>query len=974
MSGNASNISNEFKFFHNAETKLYIECANEKNDSIFNSIYNAFFSELKEKLIDIKNDDKESRNNLNNIFAFVGERGAGKTSCMQSIAKMLDENQREPVLGVDKTKFSVLESIDPSFFDETTNILDIILGRLFSMFKAKWESGNQNQIIEKNDLLESFEKVKQTISFMSAKKLGNGNLLCEEDNVDRLLNLGASVNLKKDIQELIQRYLKFFDRDILVIPIDDIDLHSSCAFEMVELIRKYFIQYNVVILMALKIEQLDKVIESTYLKQFSNLLPKDMLSCDQIAKMANKYLIKLIPDNQRFVLPTIEVMYNRVVDIYEKTNLKTNETIEFLNQKWKKDEKVSGYPARYIILKLIFDKTRYLFYHMQGATSLIIPHTLREYNQLLELLLSMPNYKECDSALERQYNKDLFKQYFVQSWCRSNLNERDCQFIKQLFEILDPSIINKIIVQKLSKRFKIFFEEKTDEVEKIIDEKNKSYNVSVGDVNLLLLLIKGSLIQLEDKAFIFAIETFYSMRLYEYYDFKTENDLQRKTAEIEKKVVVKSVLDELREYDVLVGGALFNLKGDDEGVIRKNQDEKRRRDCRIISLKIIRNILDPLLLKEKIDESEMPLFRLVEFFALFISRRQYVQKEEYDDRLNVYRTKESVVYASDFDKNQKYVWFDLLSFFSNLSNVKRSYNRINKNLFDIAKKMDGSLYKWMLDYCKENRPHAHYNEEHPLLSYCTIRNMEVLNDFYNHVKMMQIKSSADNRECLIDFFKGVQLYCIKSYDEMPKNNEGGDKDWYQIDFKFVEIFIKVLEDELIKDKFIEIFKSSENEDEVVIQNAFSSILDSVNSNSDTDLKNSMMNAVPSFISSVKEGNLNNIDAQKFLLNLLEAIVNKEKNTKKVSRVKKKIMVNFPPSWEINEDLNKQFIKSRFYSTDDVRKIIRTELRKQELLTNPITRWITKNIRNATDVWNNQEIESIIGKLIGHIKLLQEKNK
>jgi ABC-type dipeptide/oligopeptide/nickel transport system ATPase component len=675
MAENTPSANSHFRFFHNAETRLYIETAKEQKESIFSSIYTAFFSELNEKLADMKKDGDNSRNNLNNIFAFVGDRGSGKTSCMLSVAKMLEKNSDNAV--VDKnTSFKVLDSTDPSFFDDKTNILDIFLGHLFGDFKTKWEKGDQSNIIEKNDLLESFEKVKQTISCLNTKGNERNNCISAEDNVDKLLELSASVNLANDIQNLIQKYLKFCKKDILVVPIDDIDLHSSCAYKMVEQIRKYLVQKNVVILMALKIEQLDKVVEKAYLKEFDDLIKKELLQTNQIAAMAYKYLIKLIPDNQRFALPTIEIMYNKIVDIYEQYDSTTDDTIEFLNQKWKKNDSYSGYPAKYIIVKLIFSKTRYLFYHMQGATNFIVPRTLREYNQLLKLLFSMPDYRECNSEPQKQYNKDLFKQYFVQSWCRSNLKEQDAAFIRQLFAITDVSAINKTAVQMLRNKFEDVFGRKSidapriiNELTQITNEKNKLYNISVGDVNRILQEIKTSLNNTYDQALIFALETFYSIRLYEYYDLKTETYLRREKTDIEKKVRIKSNTDDLSEYEILVGGSFYNINSKKDRVISAN--ESIRRDHRVISLKTIRKFLDSLLSKEKLNDKELNTFRLIELFALLIQRRVY----ELDNR---YRTMPDVVYASEFIPNQNNVWFNILSFFSNLIDVERCYNRIDK--------------------------------------------------------------------------------------------------------------------------------------------------------------------------------------------------------------------------------------------------------------------------------------------------------
>ena len=869
-----------FKFYHNAEIRLYLEDARQKDDSIFRSVYRSFFKELEGRLLDRQKDSSNKRvselqNNLNNIFAFIGERGTGKSSCMLSVAKMLEENTETPVVDRGQTSFKVLESTDPSFFDETTNILDIFLGHLFNDFKTKWEKSNQDNIKEKNDLLESFEKVKQTISCMDFKKRSKSNCISSEDNVDRLLDLGASVNLAKDIQNLIQLYLKFFNKDVLVIPVDDIDLHSSCAYEMVEEIRKYLALKNVIVLMALKIEQLQKVVEKKFLNEFSDLISQKLLYCEQISEMANKYLIKLIPENQRFNLPTIDVMYNRLALIYDKCreNASQTESDNFLNQKWLINESLSGYPVRYIIVKLIFSKTRYLFYHMQGATSFIIPHTLREYNQLLELLLEMPDYKKGELSEQNQHNKDVFRQYFIQSWCKCNLNENDGLFIKYLFSIEDPSIVNKIVVQKLHNRFPNVLNENSEEVKKILDEKNRSYNISVGDVNLLLRLVKGTLVQFCDKAFIFAIETFYSMRLYEYYDYRTElareigddEDQKRTKKSIEKIVRVKNEIDEYSTYEILAGGSFFNLNGENGVFIPVNKEE-RRRDHRIYSLNVMKKILDPLLSKNELSEEEIKIFRLCELFALLTLRRRY-KRDRRDEKNKInssdYRANIDIVYASKFNTDQDFVWFDVMAFFSNLPNVKRCYNRIDERLFAKAEENKNSLYNRLLAYCKSNRGHAQNYEVHPLLSYSSIRNIEILNDLYNYIsESYSINGNLQgDRESLIDFFKMINEYCIKSYDEKSQK-ETDKKEWYDIDYRFVTVFINVLEDDDTKESFDKIFSSGIDLEK---QKVMDSVRDSLENGSENEVN--IWNIILNGLDKIKSGKLNNEEIVKIVLDL-----------------------------------------------------------------------------------------------------------
>lgn len=947
-----------FKFYHNAETRLYVEGANEKADSIFRNVYGSFFKELESQLLDRKKDGSNKRvgelqDNLNNIFAFIGERGTGKTSCMLSVAKMLEENTETPVVDRGRTSFKVLDSTDPSFFDETTNILDIFLGHLFNDFKEKWEKSNQDNINEKNDLLESFEKVKQTISCMDFKKRSKSNCISSEDNVDRLLDLGASVNLAKDIQNLVQQYLKFLNRDVLVIPVDDIDLHSSCAYEMVEQIRKYLTQKNVIVLMALKMEQLQKVVERSFLHEFHDLINQKLLSCEQISEMANKYLIKLIPENHRFNLPTIDLMYNRLASIYEKCrdNASQEKSDNFLNQKWLINESLSGYPVRYIIVKLIFSKTRYLFYHMQGATSFIIPHTLREYNQLLELLLEMPDYEKGVLTEQNQHNKDVFRQYFIQSWCKSNLNENDGLFIKYLFSIEDPSIVNKIVVQKLHSRFPNELNEKSEEVKKILDEKNRSYNISVGDVNLLLRQIKGALVQFSDKAFIFAIETFYSMRLYEYYDYRTElareigddEDKKRTKKSIEKIVRVKNEIDEYSTYEILAGGSFFNLNGENGVFIPLNKEE-RRRDYRIYSLTAMKKILDPLLSKIELSEEEIKNFRLCELFALLTLRQHYKRGEKNTINSSDYRANKDIVYATKFNADQDFVWFDVMAFFTNLPNVKRCYNRIDERLFAKAEGNKNSLYNSLLAYCKENRGHARNGEVHPLLSYSSIRNIEILNDLYNYISESYSinENLQDDRKCLIDFFKMINKYFIKSYDEKSET-KADQKEWNDIDFRFVIEFINVLEDKNVKESFDTIFGSGIDLEK---QKVIDSVRDSLENGSENEVN--IWNIIVNGLDKIKSGKLNSEEIVKIVFDVFSLIAKNENNKRKKitandAKSEKKTEQNIDLS-KLNSELLSLFKEGESYKSDEVKAKWRELLQEKGILDDRVTSWISKKFR------------------------------
>ena len=186
----------------------------------------------------------------NNIIGFLGERGSGKTSCLYSMKEIFFGNKDTKAFS-DDTEF--LHVIDPSFFDEHHNILEIFLGELYHEYEKMvepWERMSNTDRQKIRNLHGWFAKVRQSVKFLSVQKLE----LPEEE--EGLSALSEGVNLRLLVSELVRAYLICRGKRYLVISIDDIDLNIREAYRMMEQIRKYLVVPNVVILMAAKLEQL----------------------------------------------------------------------------------------------------------------------------------------------------------------------------------------------------------------------------------------------------------------------------------------------------------------------------------------------------------------------------------------------------------------------------------------------------------------------------------------------------------------------------------------------------------------------------------------------------------------------------------------------------------------------------------------------------------------------------------------------
>ena len=241
------------------ENRIVVENINKDTikSSIFSEPYHYILSAL-DHYIDALSDNRDNDlkgNDMwrNNIFTFIGERGSGKTSCMRSIVHLLEDPRNSQLDNVVlKSNFYALDMIDPSFIDNESNIIGVILATLYKKFLDHSQDINEGLKIK---LAESFARVQHDFSRMMTERA------IPDDDLEALSSLSAAIDLRTSMQDLIDKFMKYMGKEkaILLIPVDDIDLYSKAATIMVEQIRKYLVLPNVLVVMAVKLDQLAKL-------------------------------------------------------------------------------------------------------------------------------------------------------------------------------------------------------------------------------------------------------------------------------------------------------------------------------------------------------------------------------------------------------------------------------------------------------------------------------------------------------------------------------------------------------------------------------------------------------------------------------------------------------------------------------------------------------------------------------------------
>ncbi|BDD06653.1 hypothetical protein [Aureibacter tunicatorum] len=358
-----------------------------KGAKFFKSIYESaenHISKIIEKNREGRKGNKRSSEYMNNIIAFCGERGTGKSSAMLSVKHALkDRNTIDQKIS--EHVFHTLPTIDPTLMEGDDNIMEVVLANMFHDFKERLDSDHKTSQEKKREVLKSFEEV-----YKNLRTIHRIDDALNGEYLEALSALSSGTKLKQNFRKLVEDFLSFYeDRKFLVVAIDDFDLNITKAYEMAEQVRKYMQTDNVIILMAVKMDQMHEAVEQGYWKQFADkkkLSGKDL--DEDPNQMAERYLEKLIPLDRRLYMPEMRIVSKEKQLILLK-NIADKEREVF--GKFTDENGENRYMTiEETILKLINEKTNLIFLKPKYGKHYLVPENLRGLHHLLNFLDGMP--------------------------------------------------------------------------------------------------------------------------------------------------------------------------------------------------------------------------------------------------------------------------------------------------------------------------------------------------------------------------------------------------------------------------------------------------------------------------------------------------------------------------------------------------------------------------------------------------------
>lgn len=354
-----------------------------------------------------------------NILAFVGGRGSGKSSVMMSLIEalknysyynetgQLDELFASFLREENGTRravtFTCLERIDGAMLESGEDIFSLVLAQLYQKFV---DEENEHRLhiqddydYKKREVLKKLENIFriireiQVMNAEAAPKSAAGSYLNELDS------LASSQKVRREFQDLINSFtdLMLYRREkmgkyavdhYVVITIDDIDLNVENGFSMMEKINRYLMVKNVIVVLAVDYQQMQKLAVRHFYKMYPKVDGILREGVSYAGKIATDYLDKVLPMNYRIYVSDIN---DRYVD--DQIGIKDREA-----EIGRPEDETAE--IRKAILRKIYWRTGICFDSQGVKRHFYQMSTLRQLNNFYLMLNSMEHVDVCQMYMQ----------------------------------------------------------------------------------------------------------------------------------------------------------------------------------------------------------------------------------------------------------------------------------------------------------------------------------------------------------------------------------------------------------------------------------------------------------------------------------------------------------------------------------------------------------------------------------------------
>lgn len=363
-------------------------------------------------------------NDIQNVIAFTGRRGTGKTSSMLSFMDTLalgDFNQnyfqKENFSFINKGFFAIPYT-DASMMSKNEDIFETVLSKMLSCIENKQKKfknnincrgSSNNELLLKRvsekicEIYNDYSSLKNAKEFSSSAPYNFMEKLADKHNVrERFIGL---------VDEFTTALSVFNDikMDYLIICIDDIDMTQNKHMDIMQCIHQYFMIPGVIVLVSFNTPMLTATLQANFYSNVSIANARDEEHNSQMSMTRNQtydFIRKIIPADMRINMPSWKKKdYRELFPIYINfNNYKKIEELffeinkcEFYKKIKERNEKLVA--PKELIMLMLADRTSIYLDICGYKLHFMQPHSLRELSDLFYLIYNM---KFCNDNKEKE--------------------------------------------------------------------------------------------------------------------------------------------------------------------------------------------------------------------------------------------------------------------------------------------------------------------------------------------------------------------------------------------------------------------------------------------------------------------------------------------------------------------------------------------------------------------------------------------
>ncbi len=289
------------------------EAPNEMDTSFFSDVYKQARSIIT-SIVECNNENSrsasrtsETQNCINNVMAFIGRRGTGKTSAMLSVSEYYAANENN----IKDKMFYSLPYTDVSVFEENEDIFIITLSKMFAYLSGIFENGANLFNPEKYD---AYQKIRDKICtvydhYVSFKGSDIHRLNSSYNLMEKVQN---RYNVHDEFEELVKDYIQLLNtasasssaEGYLIICLDDIDMTRYNHINVMQCIHQFFMIPNVIVMVTMRVSILSAALQKEFFANLHTIPLTDESNIKLSREQQEDYLRKIIPSGMRITMPS----------------------------------------------------------------------------------------------------------------------------------------------------------------------------------------------------------------------------------------------------------------------------------------------------------------------------------------------------------------------------------------------------------------------------------------------------------------------------------------------------------------------------------------------------------------------------------------------------------------------------------------------------------------------------------------------